>query len=93
MMQDKEVVNIVFSYMESSAWWAAPEMLLQTLLCSSEKEERQFAVNMIKKIRDDVDENGNNVIRTHHKIHFNRDAKSLKDLIQWENEILKKVQH
>ena len=85
LRQDKEVINIVFPRMESSAWWASPEMLLQSLLCSTNAEDRVFAVKKILKLRGE-DLNNNDVVRTHHKVLLNRKATSLMDLIIWEED-------
>ena len=50
-LQPKRVQNIVLPYVESSAWNAHSENLLQTLLCSSNSEDRRFAVETICKLR------------------------------------------
>ena len=86
LLQSKQVVNIVFPHMESSAWWAHPEMLLQTLLCSSNPEDRKYAVKSIIQVRKRSDKDSEQ-IRTHHKVKLNKKATLLKDLIIWEDEI------
>ena len=90
--QDKQVEENVFPYLESSAWWAHPEMLLQTLLCSEEREERCFAVQKIKKVRQEKETLGSRGgeglvdIRTRRKVHLNKNATSLRNLIVWDDE-------
>ena len=81
LLQRKRVVNIVFPYLESSAWWAHPEMLLQSLLCSEVEEDRCFAVDLILQERQQDREQ---LVRTRHKVHLNRAASSLRDLIHWD---------
>ena len=59
-------------------------MVLQTLLCSEDKADREFAVEKILEVREaKVEENGAN-IRTRHKTKINKEATSLKDLILWD---------
>ena len=84
LQQDKQVINIVFPYLESSAWWAHPEMLLQTLLCSNSADDRKFAVEKILQLRQRTVNSEN--IRTHHKVKLNRKASCLKELIIWEED-------
>ena len=85
MKQAKEVINIVFPHMESSAWWACPEMLIQSLLCSSIAIERKFAISKILELREKTDPSRDQV-RTHHKVKLNKEATNLMDLIIWEDD-------
>ena len=49
-LQEKKVQNIVMPHLQSSAWNAHSENLLQTLLCSSNSDYRKFAIETICKI-------------------------------------------
>ena len=49
-LQPKKVQDIVLPYLNSSAWNAHSENLLQTLLCSSDSGDRRFAVDTICKL-------------------------------------------
>ena len=81
-LQSHKVQHIVMSYVKSTAWFSHSEAVLQTLLCSVEKEEREFAVQMILKIR------GKSVLgskkpRPRRLPTLNVKAKDLKGLICW----------
>ena len=83
LQQSREVVDSVFPHLESSAWWAHPEMLLQSLLCSETREDRRFAVQVILQEREQQAGSptaGDAVIRTRHKVHLNRKATELREL-------------
>ena len=71
LKQDKKVVSLVYQYMESSAWWAHPEMLLQTLLCSREPVDRKFAIEKIMGLCDQVEGREADKVRTRHKVTLN----------------------
>ena len=89
LKQDEQVAKTVLPYLESSAWWAHPEMLLQTLLCSEEREDRRFAVQKIMDVREQAhgsSEDQKQHIRTRCKVHLNKQATGLRDLIIWEDE-------
>jgi hypothetical protein len=92
LLQDKQVIKIVFPRLESSAWWAHSKMLLQTLLCSSDEADRRFAVEKILEVRQLGDVNLAETVRTRSKISLNSKASTLKELIIWkENEISEPV--
>lgn len=62
-------------------------MLLQSLLCSESQEDRCFAVRVILQEREQQagSETGENLtIRTRRKVHLNREATGLRELIHWE---------
>ena len=50
-LQSKKVQDIVLPTLQRSAWNSHSESVLQTMLCSSDKDEREFAVQQILKIR------------------------------------------
>ena len=70
--------------MKSSAWYAHSEMVLQTMLCSSDERERSFAVAQIRDIRDGQDKGDTSVRFRKHPI-LNMQAATLADLINWED--------
>ena len=49
--QDHRVKEILVPYIKSEAWWAHPEPLLLSLLCSDSQADREFAIEKIKKCR------------------------------------------
>ena len=81
-LQSSEVQNIVLPTLKRSAWNSHSESVLQTMLCSEDKEERVFAVSMILKIR------GKNKLgdlrpraRKHPELHV--DSTKLQGMIDW----------
>ena len=49
--QTQEVIDIVLPTFKRSAWYAHPESVLQSMLCSQIEDERKEAVDKIVKIR------------------------------------------
>ncbi|XP_065666467.1 uncharacterized protein LOC136087503 isoform X3 [Hydra vulgaris] len=82
-LQDENVQMIIEKYVRSSAWNSHSEILLQTLLCSENKIEREFAVNKILEIRKNL-KMGNLASRTYKLLYLNLDATILTELITWE---------
>ncbi|XP_047127448.1 uncharacterized protein LOC124808427 [Hydra vulgaris] len=82
-LQDKNVQKVIEKYVRSSAWNSHSEILLQTLLCSQNKIEREFAVNKILEIRK-YEETGTLAPRTYKLPHLNLCATKLIELITWE---------
>ena len=81
-LQSKKVQDIVLPTLQRSSWNSHSESVLQTLLCSSEKDERYFAVQQILKIR------GKNKLgdlrpRSRKNPELNIEATTLKDMINW----------
>ena len=64
----------------SSAWFAHSEPIITTLLCSKKKDEREFAINMIKSVRGD-NELGDESVRPRVHPYLNINAKNLTVLI------------
>ena len=83
-LQHIETQGCVESYVKSSAWYAHSEMVLQTMLCSSDERERSFAVAQIRDIRDGQDKGDTSVRFRKHPI-LNMQAATLADLINWED--------
>ena len=86
LQQNKKVIKIVFPHLESSAWWAHSEMILQSLLCSEDDSDRKFAIEKILDLRqNNIDSRRTEkVVRTRTKAKLNRQATSLQDLIIWD---------
>ena len=82
LKQNKKVITTVFPYMESSAWWANPEMLLQTLLCSNDPVDRKI-MELRARAVEDMEENK---VRTRYKVSLNNKASCLRDLIIWKED-------
>ena len=81
-LQSNKVQRIVDPYARSTAWFSHSEAVLQTMLCSSQQEERVWAVEKILQIR------GKNPLgsmkpRARRLPKLNMKAKDLKGLISW----------
>ena len=77
----KATRDVVAPYVKS--WHAHPENLLVSLLCSEDITHRSFAVDKILELRGENDF-GNASPRVFNPPELNLKAKSLVDLIQWE---------
>ena len=82
LLQPEKVVSSVYPRLESSVWWAHPEMLLQTLLCSAHEADRTFAVKKVLEVR--AMEVERSPVRASHKVSLNKDATCLQNLIVWD---------
>ena len=83
-LQSTEVQEILLPTLKRSAWNSHSESILQTMLCSEDREERIFAVSMILKIR------GNNSLgdlqpRPRKHPNLNISAMTLQEMIDWKN--------
>ena len=81
-LQSSKVQEILMPYLRTSSWYAHSEAILQTMLCSEDQSERNFAVDKILKIR------GKEMMaRTNPRYRklpqLNTEAESLLDLIDW----------
>ena len=91
-LQKKKVQVIVAPHhIVRSAWYSHSEAVLQTLLCSEDKEERKFAVDTIIKLRGE-EKLGDliNRIRVHGDT-FNPDATKLVELCSWDSNVFEPV--
>lgn len=77
-----EVQKILEETLRRSAWNSHSEAVLQTMVCSDDKEEREFAVATILKIRG-RNKLGNRKQRSMKLPTLNMAATQLKDLIDW----------
>ena len=81
-LQAPEVQEILLPYLKTSSWYAHSEAILQTMLCSEDQSEREFAVKKILKIRG-KEALGKTAPRSRKLPKLNVDATSLVDLIDW----------
>ena len=80
--QPKKVRDILTVYVKSGAWYAHSECILLSLLSSSDKEERKFAVEKILKLRGSS-QLGDMSVRPRRHPKLNMSATSLTKLISW----------
>ena len=83
--QSKEVRDIVAPYVRTGAWFAHPEAFLLTLAGSSDQTERQFAVEIILKLRGGEDK-GDTKVRPRRTPFLNFEATNLIEIIDWEKD-------
>ena len=81
-LQTPDVQRILMPYLRTSSWYAHSESILQTLLTSSDAEERKFAVNRILKIRG-RNSLGKTAPRKRKLPNMNIGAGDLLELINW----------
>lgn len=84
--QPRKVVQILEQTVRKSSWYAHPEAVLQTMLCSKNEEERRVAVKKILDMRlmrgSGHDKSvGDDSFRVRKTPEINLDAKTLTDLI------------
>ena len=82
--QPADVIGIVSPAVKRAAWYAHSEHVIQTLLCSNEKDERTLGVNAILKIRGDGEwevQLGNASVRVRKTPEIELDATSLLELL------------
>ena len=77
------VKDIVLPYIRLGAWFSHSENVLLSLLCSTSKEEREFAVNQILKLRGEA-EFGDIAVRPRRNPQINVAATNLFELISWD---------
>ena len=81
-LQSPEVQSILEPTLRRSAWSSHSESVLQTMICSEDMEEREFAVTTILKIRG-RNKLGNTLPRPRKNPCLNLAATQLKDIIDW----------
>ena len=81
--QPKVVQLTVMPTVRTSAWFAHSKPVLQTILCSSDKKERKFAVEKIPSIRGG-EELGDKTLRLRQLPFLNIQATKLDKLISWD---------
>ena len=82
-LQSTEVQKIFLPYLRTSSWYAHSEAILQTMLCSQDSKERDFAVSKILKIGGKNDA-GRTEPRKRKLPELNENATILQDLIKWD---------
>ena len=90
-MQDKKVRTIVAPHVARSAWYSHSEAVLQTLISSDVKEEREFGVEMIIKLREGSDTGDLSIRSRVHGETFNPEAKKLTELCSWKTNVFEPV--
>ena len=81
-LQSPDIQAILLPTLLRSVWHSHSESVLQTMLCSEEREERGFAISMILKIRGKK-KKGNMEPRPRKLPKLNVTATKLKDMIDW----------
>ena len=81
-LQSPRVQDILMPYLRTSSWYAHSEAILQTMLCSEDQNERNFAVDKIMKIRG-KEMMGRTKPRYRKLPELNTEAESLMELIDW----------
>ena len=81
-LQSSEVQQIILPTLQRSAWNFHSESVLQTMLCSKDKSERDFAVSTIMKIRG-RNKLGNKKPRPRNLPELNIEATTLENMINW----------
>ncbi len=81
-------MDAVLPTIQRSAWYAFSEMIIQTLLCSDDSDERRAGVQKIIEIRGgDDDTLGDNSVRPRKTPSINTNASSLLELIDWSDRV------
>ena len=85
--QNKVVVDAVLPTIKRSAWFAHSEMILQSLLCSEDREERGAAIQKILDVRSKYGNGamGNAAVRKRETPEVNQNATTLLELIDWQD--------
>ncbi|KAF0297732.1 hypothetical protein FJT64_004840 [Amphibalanus amphitrite] len=81
--QPKRVREAVMPYIRTGAWYAHSECLLLSLLASEHREDREFAIDQIVRLRGDS-EFGDVSVRPRITPKLNPSASSLTNLISWQ---------
>jgi hypothetical protein len=91
--QSDEVKNIITDVVVRGSYHAHSENILTALVCSEDKNDRDFAVDKIIKIREGQDNPnvGDTRCRPHRTPTINMDSTSVRDLIDWQEKIYEPV--
>ena len=81
-LQAPDVQKILLPYLKTSSWFAHSESILQTMLCSPDQTEREFAIKKILKMRG-KEPFGKTSPRYRKLPKLNVEATCLADLINW----------
>ena len=77
--QPQVVKDIVSPYVATGAWFAHPEAVLLSLVCSRDREERELGVE-----RRGEEQYGDTRVRARRTPDINFSASSISDLISWD---------
>lgn len=88
---NKEVVNSVLPTVKRSAWFAFSECILQSLVCSSDQEERIDGIKKIFNIRAANYNLGSTKVRERKTPLINENAEKLVQLIKWDSGVYEPV--
>ena len=82
----KRVRDIVSPTIQRGSYCCHSETILQALLCSQDEEDRRFAINQIKAIRERLGDPdiGDGSFRERITPKLNFEATTLKEMIDWE---------
>ena len=86
--QDDRIKEASKLYLKSESWWAHPENMLVSLLCSDNSEQRLFAVDIILAVRAGSELGSTDVRPFKVPQTINLDACDIKELIDWEKEVI-----
>ena len=89
--QKKKIQNLVAPQIARGAWFSHSEAVLQTLLCSEDRDERNFAVNIILKVRNGAEKGDLTTRKRVHGDTFNPKAKKLIELCSWDSNVFEPV--
>ena len=84
--QPQVVRDVVSPYVATGAWFAHPEAVLLSLVCSGDREERELGVRKILERRGE-DQYGDTRVRARMTPNFNFSASSIYELISWDRDI------
>ena len=88
--QTDEVKNLITSVIQRGAYHAHSENILASLLTSTDKDDRKFAVDKILTLRNGNDK-GCMEVRYHKTPQLNLSASTTRELIEWNNETYEPV--
>ena len=80
--RSKQVKEIAMKFIQKGAWHAHSEHVLLSLLCSSDEEDRHFAINKITSIRNGQNF-GDSSVRPFLPPKLNWDATSIRNIQDW----------
>ena len=89
--QKKKVQNLVAPHIARGAWFSHSEAVLQTLLCSDDSDERNFAVDIILKVRNGAEKGDLSTRKRVHGDTFNPNARELVQLCSWDSNVFEPV--
>ena len=84
--QPQVVKDIVSPYVATGAWFAHPEAVLLSLVCSSDREGGELGARKILERRGE-EQYGDTRVRSRRTPDINFSASSISDLISWDRDI------